>query len=689
MAPLRHFVRFYDWIEALQEFARENLRPKSLTNRYISKFYRMVSLGSVQRKHRKACRSAAWIVAAVCALSGLFSTSAARSEVVPGDDFNANAQTAALTLQRWYNHRGLWDTTDWWNAANCVEALEEAIVANNGQSYLPVLDNTFDLNSGKSFLNEYYDDEGWWALAWIRAFDLTGQDRFLTMAKTIFSDMTGGWSDRCGGGIWWKKNNRYKNAIANELFLLVAVRLHQRTPGDEGPGSCLDWAQREWAWFKQSGMINSQNLINDGLNRDCQNNGRTTWTYNQGVILGGLADLYKTTGDTNYLNQAAAIADAAIHTLVDANGILKEPCESGDCHGGDVPQFKGIFIRNLAYLHDVAPRREYFDFLLRNAHSVWFNDRDSTNHLGLRWTGPFDRADAARHSSAMFAITAVAQPMTRQLPFAGGAGSATFNHSTGSASGTLAWTCNAADAPGFMLSGLCLESLPEGIHVAHFRMAASRPGKSARPLVRLDIRDSRDARILAARDVPWSSFADATQSRDFLLPFTNNAAGDPLELRVYWNAAANAPVVTISDVTVDGGLNWTAANLAHEIGRLDGRNTWTADPMRDRASGFLATGPRTRELPAGKCSAAFELKVDNFNWDTSVVATISVVETGAGKTVASRDLRRNEFATTLYQTFLLDFKAVSGKRYDFRTYWHYAPHAPCLTQRSLTVQATR
>src|ERR1041385_4097239 len=167
-------------------------------------------------------------------------------------------------------------------------------------------------------------------------------------------------------------------------------------------------------------MINGSNLVNDLLNSSCVNNGQTTWTYNQGVILGGLTDLYKVTGNSNYLTQATAIADAAIATLVDGNGVLREPCEP-NC-GGDGPQFKGIFIRYLAYLYDVTRKTNYYNFLYKNAHAVWFNDRNVFSQLGLKWDGPFDFADAARQSSAMMAVSALAEPITADLAFARGSG---------------------------------------------------------------------------------------------------------------------------------------------------------------------------------------------------------------------------------------------------------------------------
>jgi predicted alpha-1,6-mannanase (GH76 family) len=310
-------------------------------------------------------------------------------------------------LQTWYTQStGLYQTTGWWNSANALTMLADYSLVARSSSYNTVFSNSFQqaqkANSG--FLNNYYDDEGWWALAWIAAYDLTHTQQYLDMASSIFTDMSGGWDSTCGGGIWWSKDKTYKNAIANELFLSVAAHLANRVAPTER-GNYLSWANREWTWFQQSGMINSQNLINDGLDLStCKNNGQNTWTYNQGVILGGLVELDRAQRSPQLLSTAHTIADAAITHLSDSNGVLHDTCEA-NC-GADGVQFKGIFMRNLMALNVAAPDPQYETFALTNAESIWNHSRDASNAFGQVWSGPFDAENAGSQSSALDAFVA-------------------------------------------------------------------------------------------------------------------------------------------------------------------------------------------------------------------------------------------------------------------------------------------
>ena len=160
----------------------------------------------------------------------------------------------------------------------------------------------------------------------------------------------------------------------------------------------LDIAKGQWDWFKKSGMINKDNLINDGLNDKCKNNGMQTWTYNQGVVLGGLVELSKATGDRSFLDEAKKIAIAAI-THLSKDGVLFEGCEP-NC-GDDGSQFKGVFVRNLQYLQRAKPSEPIRNFILANADAIWDKDRDDQNKLGITWNGPYVNATAGTHSSAM------------------------------------------------------------------------------------------------------------------------------------------------------------------------------------------------------------------------------------------------------------------------------------------------
>lgn len=319
------------------------------------------------------------------------------------------------TLQEWYDpSTGLYKTTGWWNSGNAITVLADYARISKSSKYNQVFSNSLTAaqKTSVNFLNNFYDDEGWWALAWIDVYDLTGEKQYLAMAKTIFSDMAGGWDDTCGGGIWWSKDRGYKNAIANELFLSVAAHLANRDTANSA--FYLSWANKEWQWFSQTGMINSRKLINDGLGSPdghttanaCANNGQTTWSYNQGVILGGLAELSKRNADPSLPLAAANIAKAAVTLLVDAKGILHDSCEP-DC-GADGEQFKGIFVRNLVKLNDVDPQTAYKTFIKTNAESIWMQSQGTNAQFGQVWSGPFGKANAATQSSALDALVAAA-----------------------------------------------------------------------------------------------------------------------------------------------------------------------------------------------------------------------------------------------------------------------------------------
>lgn len=343
-------------------------------------------------------------------------------------DYRGRAKAAIGGLQRWYSPRtGLWATTGWWNAANALTAVIRYTKHTGDRSHERVIEQTFRRAPLRhaGFVNEYFDDNGWWALAWVGACDLTGKSRYLEAARAIFARNVSGWDDTCRGGLWWSEDRKYKNAITNELFLTLAAQLHQRVSGDQ---EYREWALREWEWFHGSGMIGPAGLVNDGLTAACANNGGPTWTYNQGVILGGLSALHAITGDVAYLRQGETIADAALATLTDPPGILAEPAErsgpavSGPAGrpglNGDQTQFKGIFVR---YLHDFSLRSgkpAYPAFILANADSVLASAGNAAGQYGLRWAGPFDKADASRQTSAVDVLTAAAALTSPSAPAA-------------------------------------------------------------------------------------------------------------------------------------------------------------------------------------------------------------------------------------------------------------------------------
>lgn len=114
------------------------------------------------------------------------------------------------------------------------------------------------------FSGESTDDTGWWALAMVHMYDHTGDSTYLNISMEDEAYMYKPWtSSPCGGGISVVvKAQSYQIAITNELYFKLAASLHNRVAdGTE----YLSRAQLVWLWFQRFGIINSDNLVIDGL----------------------------------------------------------------------------------------------------------------------------------------------------------------------------------------------------------------------------------------------------------------------------------------------------------------------------------------------------------------------------------------------------------------------------------------
>ena len=327
-------------------------------------------------------------------------------------------------LDNWYNaETGQWETTSWWNAANVLTALINYGRHSGDKSIKKIVENTFEKTKEfeveaqdgkeawvcKNYINEYYDDEGWWALAWLDAWEFTGDYRYLEMARVIFEDITKAWNEECSGGMYWKKELSYKGTITNNLALTLATRLHLADTGEVNGRTCLQWATAIWQWMIDSGLLNNIGLLQDGIkNKDGNCDAVTAvWTYNQGVALTGLVNLYSITEEMHYLESAYNLANAAIKHMVSEHGILKElNCEPDNCNS-DAEQFKGIFMRHLSVLNKYSPKKEYSQFMRKNAISLFNNSMNKGKSLpGVSWSLPSEKTTAATVSSALDAFNA-------------------------------------------------------------------------------------------------------------------------------------------------------------------------------------------------------------------------------------------------------------------------------------------
>ena len=134
-------------------------------------------------------------------------------------DYVNDATSAIGQLQTWYNtSTGLW-SGEWWNSANVLTMLADfdeyfpsSIDSITSTVYPNTLERAPTLYGYTGFLDDYYDDELWWCLAWIQVYDVTQNETYLDVASSIFEDAKSAWGTSPCGGLW------YVQVLLNPLY---------------------------------------------------------------------------------------------------------------------------------------------------------------------------------------------------------------------------------------------------------------------------------------------------------------------------------------------------------------------------------------------------------------------------------------------------------------------------------------
>jgi len=375
----------------------------------------------------------AWLGAAAAVLGGLLagftSPPPAPTPVRPPATawaVRADSAQAALTQHFWdaaqhyYREDNLGKPAyNYWWQAHGLDVLSDGYQRTKKAAYLLPMQQlqagTKAQNHG-TYLNEYYDDMEWQALACLRAFELTRDPAYRATAALLWADIKTGWNEQQGGGIAWRKTQlAYKNTPANAPAAILATRFYLLDHRAED----LAWAQKIYAWEKKTLVDPATGLVWDGVNGkgDGQIDKKMRFTYNQGVYIGAGLALYLATRQGSYLADAER---TAAYTLTDPilspNGILR------DEGGRDGGLFKGILVRYLTLLAiepatSAASRASYVRLLAANGQSLCQRATRRPQYLfGTSWASlPTDPVDASTEMSGVMLLEALADLQARNI----------------------------------------------------------------------------------------------------------------------------------------------------------------------------------------------------------------------------------------------------------------------------------
>ncbi|MET4590919.1 glycoside hydrolase family 76 protein [Arthrobacter sp. 754] len=251
------------------------------------------------------------------------------------------------------------------------------------------------LRNAFTFVNNYYDDMAWLALATHRLEKLAeetrkpgGRRRNARLRAKLTLQFDSASTDDLGGGTYWSKKRDFKNTPATAPVALYYARTGQQAK-----------AQRLVDWLNTVLFDKSQGLYLDGARLNAAGEvvvEGTVYTYNQGPVLGALLELG---GEANLARAATVIEAVARQLTVPSQASGAPPSRVLRCDGtGDGGLFTGILCRYLALAAldgrlPASSRATAADLVTATAEAFWAGRRPEQDSAGQNGSGQ-DRSGA-------------------------------------------------------------------------------------------------------------------------------------------------------------------------------------------------------------------------------------------------------------------------------------------------------
>ncbi len=265
---------------------------------------------------------------------------------------------------------------DFWTRAEMLEMVLDVYARTRDPKQIEMfaqLFRGFVADHGKTWeRNEFNDDIMWLVIACSRAYLVTGNIDYRDVAKANFDlCYARAISKDLGGGLWWKTDNKSKNACVNGPGAIAAflLGLATRDSSYTAKAKLLFLWERDTLFDKKTGRVADNIHISGKLST-------FALTYNQGTFVGA-ANLL------GYNDEAKLAATFTMNQLC-KNGYFPAAGENGDGGG-----FNGIAVRWIArFMKDRREQATFEPWLQKNAEAAWQARRAEDNLCWCAWPKP-------------------------------------------------------------------------------------------------------------------------------------------------------------------------------------------------------------------------------------------------------------------------------------------------------------